>query len=188
MGKNIRALIVIDVQRGLDDADFWGPRDNPKCEANIYRLIEEWRAAELPIIFVRHDSQNPDSPLAPGQSGNEFKTAVTGAPDLLVTKNVNSAFYGTPNLESWLRGREINDVAICGITTNHCCETTARMAGNLGFDTWFILDATHAFDRKDANGNTVPAAELSRITATNLDGEFAKVISTDSAIESVKSI
>jgi nicotinamidase-related amidase len=188
MTKQTRALIVIDVQRGFDDANYCGPRDNPKCEENIHRLIKTWRAAELPVIFVRHDSQTPGSPLAPGQSGNEFKSEVSGAPDFFVTKKVNSAFYGTPNLESWLRTREIKCVAICGITTNHCCETTARMSGNLGFDTWFVIDATHTFDRKDVGGKTVSAAELSRITATNLDGEFAKVLSTEQAIELAKPI
>jgi hypothetical protein len=96
------ALIVIDVQRGLDDPS-WGPRDNPECEANIGKLLAAWRAREWPVVFVRHDSRQPGSPLAPDQPGNAFKPIVTGQPDLLVVKSVNSAFYGEPSLESWLR-------------------------------------------------------------------------------------
>ncbi|HEX3319045.1 MAG TPA: isochorismatase family protein, partial [Solirubrobacteraceae bacterium] len=83
-----------------------------------------------------------------GLPGNAFKDVVSGEPDLLVTKTVNSAFLGTPDLNAWLREQDIDEVVVCGITTNQCCETTARMAGNLGFRTLFALDATHAFDRR----------------------------------------
>lgn len=91
---------------------------------------------------------------------------------------MNSSFYGEPDLHAWLQGEGLSEVVICGITTNHCCETTARMAGNLGYDTYLALDATHTFDRTAPDGTVVPAEELARITATNLDGEFATVVST----------
>ena len=123
-----RALMVVDVQQGFDRADFWGPRNNLDCEANIAALLEHWSG---PLIFVRHDSEEPGSPLAPGHPGNDFKGEVTGNPDLLVTKQVNSAFYGSPDLHTWLGERGIADIVVCGITTNHCCETTARIAGHL---------------------------------------------------------
>jgi nicotinamidase-related amidase len=179
------ALIVVDVQRGFDDAAYWGPRNNPECEANVAALIGAWRACSQPVVFVRHDSTTPASPLAPGQPGNDFKDVIAGTPDLLVTKHVNSCFYGSPDLHAWLGEREVERIAICGITTNHCCETTARMAGNLGYETLFVLDATHAFDRAGPDGGTLTADELSRATATNLHGEFATVIDTATAIGSL---
>ena len=61
-----------------------------------------------------------------------------------------------------------------GITTNHCCETTARMGGNLGYDVRFVIDATHTFDRGE-----LTADELAKATATNLHGEFATVTRTE---------
>ena len=61
------ALLVVDVQVGMEDP-WWGPRNNPECEPNIARLIAAWRAAGRPLVFVRHDSVNPDSPLRPGPS------------------------------------------------------------------------------------------------------------------------
>jgi nicotinamidase-related amidase len=173
------ALLVVDVQRAFDDAGFWGERNNPGCERNVARLIEAWRAAGDPLVFVRHDSAEPGSPLSPGQPGNDFKDVVSGEPDLLVTKQVNSAFYGDPDLHAWLQERGIAELTICGITTNHCCETTARMAGNLGYATRFAIDATHTFDMAGPDGRTVSADDLQRATAASLHGEFAQVVTTD---------
>ncbi len=175
------ALIVIDVQRGFDDP-VWGRRDNPACEENIASLIEEWRSKGEPVVFVRHDSVEPGSPLAPGQEGNRFKDCVTGEPDLLVTKHVNSAFLGEPSLHDWLTGAGIDTVAIAGVTTNHCCETTARMAGNLGYRTYFALDATHTFDRRHPDGHPVSADEVAAATAASLHAEFATVLNTQQAL------
>ena len=172
------ALVVVDVQRAFDDAGFWGARNNPECERNIAALIAAWRAAGRPVVFVRHDSDEAVSPLRPDDPGNAFKDVITGAPDLLVTKQVNSSFHGTPDLAAWLRERDLDGIAVCGITTNHCCETTARVGGNLGFDVLFALDATHTFDRTGPDGTVMSADELARATATNLHGEFATVVAT----------
>lgn len=175
------ALIVIDVQQGFADPG-WGARNNPDCESNILRLLRAWRAQGGPVVLVRHDSASPESPLRPGQPGNALMDGVDGPHDLLVTKSVNSAFYGEPDLQLWLESSGIRDVVICGITTNHCCETTARMAGNLGFDVTFVLDATHTFDRVGPDGVVVRAEELARATAANLHGEFATVRSTHEVV------
>jgi len=129
-------------------------------------------------VFVRHDSDDEVSPLRPDEPGNAFKPEVSGEPDLLVTKQVNSAFHGHPDLHTWLRGEGISEIVICGITTNHCCDTTARVGGNLGYDVLFALDATHTFDRTGPDGTTLTADQLATATATNLHGEFASVVST----------
>jgi len=176
------ALIVVDMQRAFEDAAYWGRRDNPACEENVGALLAHWRERGRPVVFVRHDSDEPGSPLAPGTPGNAFKDVVEGTPDLLVTKEVNSAFHGEPSLQAWLDGEGIEQLYVCGITTNHCCETTARLAGNLGYDVRFVLDATHTFDRADPAGEIVPAEEIARVTATNLHGEFATVVDTATAL------
>ena len=176
-----RALIVIDVQKGFSNYDVPGERNNPDCETNVAKLIEAWRARGLPVVYVRHDSIEPNSVLRPGQPGNDFKDALTGTPDLLVSKSVNSAFYGTPDLDAWLKANGINEIAICGIQTNMCCEITARMAGNLGYDVWFALDATHTF-AKEANGVKLSAEQLSQATAVNLQRDFAEVLTTSEVL------
>jgi nicotinamidase-related amidase len=177
-----RALVVIDVQQGFSTYDESGERNNPECEANISMLIDEWRVRGLPIVFVRHDSKSETSVLRTGQPGNNFKVVLKGEPDLLVTKSVNSAFYGTPDLDAWFRQNDISEIALCGIQTNMCCDVTARMAGNLGYDVWFVIDAMHTF-AKSANGIKLSAEQLSDATAVNLQGDFAEIISTEDAVK-----
>lgn len=171
------ALIVVDVQTAFDDPS-WGPRNNPACEQNVADLIDAYRRRGEPVVFVRHDSVEPDSTLRPDRPGNAFKDVVDGEPDLLVAKHVNSAFLGDPPLEPWLRSRGAEGIAVCGISTNHCCETTARMGANLGFAVRFVLDATHTFDRAGPDGTVFPADLLAQVTAANLQGEFATVVRT----------
>lgn len=177
------ALLVIDMQRGFDDLAYWGPTANPDCEANVAALLDGW-GDRGPVVVVRHDSVDPASPLRPGAEGNALVAAVAAASaDLLVTKDVNSAFYGDPDLHAWLGERGIGELVLCGIQTNMCVETTARMAGNLGYDVTVVLDATRTFDlTADIAGVGVvtrSAAELMATTALVLqEGDFARVAST----------
>ena len=180
------ALVVVDMQKAFDDAGYWGSRNNRDCERNVADLITAWREQRQPIVFVRHDSDEDVSPLRPDEAGNALKDEVHGEPDVLVTKQVNSAFHGDPDLEGWLRENDIDGVLVCGIQTNMCCETTARVAGNLGFEMSFALDATCTFDLDDHEGGTLSADELSRVTAANLDPEFGRVMSTAEAIADLR--
>lgn len=172
------ALVVVDVQRAFDDRDYWGPRDNPACEANVAALVAEWRVRGRPVVFVRHDSTTPGSPLAPGAPGNAFKPELTGTPDLLVTKSVNSSFHGDPDLAAWLSAHGLGGIVVCGMTTSHCVETTARVGANLGFRVLLPLDATLTFDRRGPDGVLWPAARLASASAASLHGEFATVLAT----------
>ena len=173
------ALIVVDVQRGFADP-AWGRRNNPGFEANLGRLLKAWHDRDWPLVYVRHDSTTPGSPLAPDAPGNALNGELLAPePDLVISKSVNSAFYGTPSLEDWVKERGIETVVIAGIQTNHCAETTARMAGNLGYRMLFAIDATHTFDREGPDGGTVSAEDLARATAANLHGEFGEVLTTE---------
>jgi nicotinamidase-related amidase len=171
------ALVVVDAQQGFEDP-AWGRRNNPACDANIATLVERWQVAGRPVVHVRHDSDEPSSPLHPDAPGNRLKDYLAAPPDLLVTKQVNSSFHGSPDLHAWLTAHHVPGIVVCGITTNHCCETTARVGGNLGHDVLFAIDATHTFDRVGPDGTTMTADELTRATATNLHGEFATVVAT----------
>lgn len=177
-------LLAIDIQDGFSDESYWGRRNNPASEANMASIIETWQQTNRPIVAVRHDSETPNSPLHPSNPGNSLQSFIAAATvNLTVSKNVNSAFYGDPDLDSWLRSRNHTQLVICGIQTNLCCETTARMAGNLGYDVLFVLDATHTYDLAGPDGVTLTAEDLASATATNLHGdEFARVVSTSEVL------
>ncbi|MFE0705322.1 cysteine hydrolase family protein [Streptomyces sp. NPDC058872] len=183
------ALVVVDVQKGFE-SEFWGRRNNPGAEQNVAALIDAWQATGRPVVFVRHDSVHEGSPLEPGTGGNAFKDFVEerrgggSGPELLVTKSVNSAFYGEPDLDVWLKAAGIGQVVVVGIQTNMCNETTARMAGNLGYDVLFPLDAMHTFDLSGPFGWVQTAEELTRATAVSLHGGgFARVVTTEDVLK-----
>ncbi|WP_318210679.1 cysteine hydrolase family protein [Streptomyces sp. SJL17-1] len=184
------ALVVVDVQKGFDE-EFWGKRNNPAAEENIAALIDLWQETGRPVVFVRHDSvEGSRSPLRVGYEGNAFKDFVEErrgkgrGPELLVTKSVNSAFYGEPSLDGWLSGQEIAQIVIVGIQTNMCNETTARMGGNLGYEVVFPLDAMHTFDLEGPFGWSRSADELTQATAVSLHGgRFAKVVTTEEVVK-----
>ena len=176
------ALVVIDVQKGMDDP-VWGRRNNPRAETNMARLLESWRGAGLPVYHVRHHSRNPQSPLQAGTPAVEIKDEVRPLPgEPVITKNVNNAFVGT-DLEAHLRSRGVHTVVITGLTTNHCVDTTARMAGDLGFETYVVSDATATHDRVGPDGALHRAEEIQTITLASLHGEFAEIVTTQDVLE-----
>lgn len=172
-------LLVIDVQAGFDDPG-WGPRNNPEAEERISELLRSWRRAVAPIIHVRHHSVTPGGRFVGG--GMAFKRQAAPLSDEpVVTKEVNSAFIGT-DLEQRLRTAGADTVVVAGLTTDHCCSTTARMAANLGFDVWFLSDATATFDRLGPNGKHLPARTMHEVSLASLHGEFAEIIDTAEAV------
>ncbi len=171
-------LLLIDIQRGLDDPKY-GPRNNPDAEANTARLLERWRDSGRPLIHIQHLSTSPTSSLRPGQEGVEIKPEVAPiSGERVVTKQVNCAFIRT-DLEAMLRRDGATPLVITGLTTNHCVETTARVAGDLGFSPIVVSDATAAHDRTGPDGTVWPAETIHAVALTSINGEFAEIASTE---------
>ncbi|UOQ71247.1 cysteine hydrolase family protein [Hymenobacter cellulosilyticus] len=185
--QHIPALLLIDFQQAFDNQAYWGGnRNNPQAEANAGRLLAQWRQLGWPVIHIRHDSASPASPLRPGQPGNAFKTEVQPeAGEPIFAKTVNSAFIGT-GLQAYLAEHNIHGLFIAGLTTDHCVSTTTRMAGNLGFETYLVADATATFDKTGFDGQHYPAALIHATALASLHGEFATVLTTDQAVEQVR--
>ena len=174
------ALILIDIQKGFDDEEYWGGnRNNKDAEEKSALILNKWRELNLPVFHVVHSSQNAISRLHESHPGFEIKDEVKpidGEP--VIKKDVNSAFIGT-DLKERLDNLEINKLVIIGFTTNHCVSTTTRMAGNFGFDTLLISDATATFDRIGINGEKFSSELIHQTTLANLNNEFAQVINTE---------
>ena len=176
------ALLIIDVQKGIDHYS-WGRRNNPDAESKIKTLLQQWREHEWPIIHVQHVSTEPQSSYRPGQVGCEFKDEVRPlGSEMVIQKATNSAFIGT-HLEDILRAKGIAELVITGMITNNSVEATARMAGNLGFATVVVEDATATFDKEDIRGRWHPAERVHALSLSNLQGEYARILSTEQVLE-----
>ena len=149
----------------------------------IARLLSTWRTTQRPIFHIRHRSDEQGRQFSQGQPGYEVKPeAQSLAGEPVITKTVNSAFIGT-DLEERLRHDEISAIVLCGITTDHCVSTTARMAENLGFDTTVVSDATATFERRGPDGRHWQAAQMHDAALASLHMEFATIATTQAVLE-----
>ena len=149
-------------------------------------VFAAWRQTDRPVFHVQHLSQSLNSPLRPTHPGNAIKEAVRPqADELLFQKRVNSAFIGT-DLEQQLRERGYDTLVIVGLTTPHCVSTTTRMAGNLGFRTYIVADATAAFELVGHDGRRYSAEEIHAVSLVTLHEEFATVVETETLLAAIQ--
>jgi nicotinamidase-related amidase len=180
---NSPALMLIDVQKGIDESDHWGGnRNNLSAEENIALLLKHWRARKFPIIIIQHCSTSPASPFFPGKPGNDLKDFVEpiiGEPTF--RKSTANAFVGT-FLQRHLAEQKISSLVITGFVTNNSVEATARMAGDIGFKTTVVSDACACFDKKGMDGTIHPSALVHDLSLANLKGEYATILSTQEVL------
>lgn len=181
------ALILIDIQKGFDNIEYWGgQRNNLNAEENASELLRLWRENNLPVFHIQHCSSNPASPLNEANAGNQFKDLVKPLNnEPVIKKNVNSAFIGT-DLEAQLHNSKITKLVIVGLTTDHCVSTTTRMAANFGFDTFIVSDATATFNKKGLEGQNYSAELIQETALASLKDEFATVVTTNFLKQKIK--
>ncbi|HEY9044299.1 MAG TPA: cysteine hydrolase family protein [Ohtaekwangia sp.] len=180
------ALIVIDVQNGIDEASHWGGnRNNPEAEENIGLLLKAWKKNDLPVIIVQHCSVSPASPFRPGYTGNELKDFVKPyAVGKIFQKSATSAFIGT-DLHKTLQDIGIDELVITGFVTNNSVEATARMAGDLGYKNIVVSDATAAFDKIAIDGTHYSSQQVHTLSLSHLKDEYASIRTTDEVLASL---
>ncbi len=176
-------LIIVDVQKAFLDPS-WGKRNNPNAELNIEILLNKWRETNRPVIFVQHVSRlTKESLFYLDKETSDFMDNLKPMEnEVVIQKNVNSAFIGT-GLEMLLKDLNAPNVVIVGLTTNHCVETTTRMAGNMQFAPLLVSDATATFDRIGHDGILYTAQQIHNMTMVNLNEEFATIITTKELLD-----
>jgi len=192
------ALLAIDIQDAFLEPTFtlWGPsRSNPNFENNAASLIDSYRnlvakSSGHKIIHIQHASKSSTSPLWPTAPGFKFQSFATPKDgELVITKNVNSAFIGT-NLREVLREHFAGapgTLFIVGLSTDHCVSTSTRMAGNLEVcdapngekgEVVLIGDATAAW-AKGVGEEWADAETLHKVHIQSLQDEFATIRKTE---------
>jgi nicotinamidase-related amidase len=183
--KDTPALLLIDIQKGMDELDFYGgERNNPEAESNAALILDYWRRNNWPLFHIKHCSVTPGSPLTEGLPGNDLKEEVKPvAGEPIITKQVNSAFIGT-DLRQRLDAKNIRTLVILGLTAEHCVSTTTRMAANFGFTTIVVPDATASFRSKGLDGQPISAQTVHEISLATLNREFAEMLPTREVLRS----
>jgi nicotinamidase-related amidase len=185
------ALVVIDVQESFRRRPNWAVAHNPGLAENVQRLADAARAAGDLVVWVLHSEPGSGTPFDPA-SGHVrlFGELVPAAGEPIITKTSRNAFT-TTNLAQLLTGRGIRALTVCGIQTEQCCETTTRVAADLGYDVTFVTDATATFPiaHRDApagmtvaeliaDPRTLSAADVVARTEYALAGRFATIRTT----------
>jgi nicotinamidase-related amidase len=164
-----QALLVVDIQDSFKiDPARWARRSNPAFERNVTELIATFREASLPIFFILHNDSDPGfRPGDPEVRLMEFLDRRDTDP--VVLKNTRNAFTST-DLEARLDAIDIERVVVCGISTEQCCETTTRVAADLGYDVDFVTEATATFPI-----GTLSTDAIIERTEAVLRGRFARI-------------
>ena len=179
------ALILVDLQLAIDDAR-WGRRNNPQAEREIAVLLAAWREEGLPIVHIRHDSVEPDSPYRPDRPSHAFKSETApAASEAVVGKSAHSAFVGT-SLEQTLDRFGATTLVICGALTHNSVEATARHAADLGYRVFVVADACWAAALADGGGGTWPAEIVHRLALACLAGEYATVVDAETTLAAAR--
>jgi len=182
--ENLPALILIDFQKAFENEEYWGgTRNNPDAEKNALKLLNFWRRNKLPLFHIKHISINPDAKHGINNLGHHFMDQFEPLDgEITIVKSVNSAFIGT-DLKQQLDGKNLTTLVIIGLTTDHCVSTTTRMAGNYGYHTFLVSDATATFGKKGINSEYYDGETMHHTALAQLNHEFATIMPTQDMMQ-----
>ena len=178
-----RALLVIDVQDSFKVGERWLRRNNPSFEDNVTRLIGAFRANGRPVIyFLDNDDDEHFSPRSPYYRLMDFLAPLPE--ERIIDKYSRNCFTTTPLQQILLRDG-VGTVTIAGIKTEQCCETTARVASDLGFGVDFITEATLTFPIGPATpgGGELSCDEVVERTEYVLRDRFARILTVQQLVD-----
>ena len=191
-----RALIVIDVQESFRSRPLWALIDNPDIADDVNRLVDHARQNGDLVVWVLHQEPGSGGAFDPESGHVRYLDGLRGpaAGEPQIRKTSHNAFT-TTNLQQLLTEQGVGELAICGIRTEQCCETTARLGSDLGYQVTFVVDATatnpipHPDAPEDltpeqllADPRTLPAAAVVERTVFALAKRFAAVATVDEVV------
>ncbi|MDI5935374.1 isochorismatase family protein [Halomonas sp. LN1S58] len=168
------ALLMIDVQASFPARDYWDEALAEPWRQRQRALLDSAREAGIPLVRIFHEAPGSGTPFDPA---NGLIHPLEGFDDpaaMTFHKRAHNAFTDT-ELASWLRERGIGHLLVSGIRTEQCCETTTRVASDLGFTVDFVSEATLTFPMHRA-GRTWSAEEIRARTELVLEGRFARIV------------
>jgi nicotinamidase-related amidase len=185
-----RALIVVDVQDSFLQQPLWAVSSNPGIAGRVAGLVDAARDRGEDVIWVLHAEPGSGGPFDPEHGHVALMDGLEARPgEPVLTKTAHNAFT-TTGLQQILTRRGVRELVICGIRTEQCCETTARLAADLGFDVTFVTDATattpiphrdfpagHSVAEILADPRTLGTADIIARTEYALAGRFATIAS-----------
>jgi nicotinamidase-related amidase len=137
-----RALLVIDVQESFRRAQLWPAISNPDIASDVARLVDGARASGDLVVWILHSEPGSGGPFDPANGYVRYLAPLAPEPgEPRLTKTSHNAFT-TTNLQQRLTERGIRELVVCGIRTEQCCETTARVGSDLGYQVTFVTEAT----------------------------------------------
>ena len=169
------ALIVVDAQDSFKLGPRWETRNNNQFEAKMGRLIDIYRERGLPVVFMMHSDEDEgfhtDSP--------EYKLMdfIARRPTEPVFHKITRNSFTSTGLGPSLLDMDVRRLAIAGITMEQCCETTTRVAADLGYKVDFVIDATVTFPipHPTIPGRELSVEEIEERTEYVLGGRFATI-------------
>ena len=175
-------LILVDIQ---NDYFPGGTMELVGIEASVAQalvLLQEFRAAQLPVIYVQHIAAQPGATFfLPGTDGASIHPIVAPqADETVVVKNYPNSFRGTPLLDL-LRNADIGTLVLCGAMSHMCIDATTRAAFDLGFNCTVAEDAC-ATRNLVFKGRTIVAADVHASFMAALSAPYARVCTTEEIV------
>ncbi|PWC19644.1 isochorismatase family protein [Brenneria corticis] len=175
------ALLIIDVQHSFLHRPFWQEQDFPAFQHALLRLIAGCQQQGVALADIFHVASEGPFSLASGYVRR--LPFLTHKPDVQFHKHVHNALTES-GLDQWLHENDIRHLIIAGMRTEQCCETTARVAADLGYRVTFVTEATMTFPMTH-QGQTLSAAQLKHRTETVLIDRFADICSIDECLNNL---
>ena len=194
-GMSNRALLVIDVQESFRQRPLWAAIDNPDIVEDVNRLVAHARENADEVVWILHTEPGTGTVFDPERGFVQYMDGLTPLPREAQLRKTSHNAFTTTNLQQFLTERGVRELVVCGIRTEQCCETTTRIASDLGYQVTFVVDATatnpiahpdapldQTVEELLADPRTLSAEAVVERTVYALAGRFATIATVDEVV------